>query len=91
MMKIKLVRTGGIIPIRKIAEADIELSEQELTDLLGTIESSPSAPRIKDGNYWEIRVGEKATPIDPEKVPEEYKSLFDKLKGELKIVKQGNG
>ena len=86
-MKIKLVRTGGFIPITKSAEADLDLSDKQLTILLGIIESNPSAVRIKDGNYWEITVGDVVTPVDLEKVPDEFKGIFDKLKGELKIIK----
>jgi hypothetical protein len=86
-MKIKLVRSGGFIPITKTAEADLDLSDQQLTRLLGIIESKRSAARIKDGNYWEVTVGDVVTPVDLDKVPDEFKGIFDKLKGELKIVK----
>jgi hypothetical protein len=86
-MKIKLVRTGGFIPIIKAAEAEADLSEQDLASLLKIIKSSPSAPRIKDGNSWELTVGDIVTPVDPEKVPVKYKALFDKLKSDLKVVR----
>jgi hypothetical protein len=86
-MKIKLVRTGGFIPIIKASEAEVDLSEEDLVELLGSIKSDPSAPRIKDGNYWELTAGNVVTPIDFNKVPGEYKELFDKLKADLRIVK----
>jgi hypothetical protein len=86
-MKIKLVRTGGFIPIIKAAEAEVDLSEQDLASLLKIIKSSPSAPRIKDGNCWELTVGDLSIPVDPEKVPDKYKPVFDKLKSDLKIVR----
>ncbi len=86
-MKIRLVRSGGFIPLIKKAETETEMSEQELTGLLDLIQADPSAPRIKDGNSWELEIGERTTAIDPEKVPDEYKELFDKLKDNLKIVK----
>ena len=86
-MKIKLVRTGGFIPIIKESEAEVNITDKELAKLLGLIQSDPSAPRIKDGNCWELTAGDLVTPVDPEKVPEEYKGLFDKLKQNLKIVK----
>ena len=86
-MKIKLVRTGGFIPVIKVAEAEVEISEEDLTKLLGKIKSDPSSMRIKDGNYWELTSGDKVTAIDPERVPDEYRELFDKLKGELRIIK----
>jgi hypothetical protein len=86
-MKIKLVRTGGFIPITKAAETDVNLTDQEITRLLNTIESGPVIQRIKDGNYYELTIGGRSIPVDLEKVPEEYKKLFSKLKSDLKIVK----
>jgi hypothetical protein len=84
-MKIKLVRSGGFIPLIKTAEAETEISEKELSGLLELIKADPLAPRVKDGNKWELEIGESSTHIDPEKVPTEYKELFDKLKDNLKI------
>jgi hypothetical protein len=86
-MKIKLIRTGGFIPITKAAEADVTLTDTELTSLLKMIQSDPSAQRIKDGNYYELKVGNNSASVDLEKVPDEYKALFSKLKSDLKIIK----
>jgi hypothetical protein len=86
-MKIRLVRTGGFIPVTKAAETEADLSEKDLNSLLKTIKSSPSAPRVKDGNSWELTVGGVTTPVNPEKVPDQYKALFEKLKSDLKVVK----
>jgi hypothetical protein len=58
-----------------------------LISLLAVIKSNPSGKRIKDGNSWELTVGNNITLINPDKVPEEYKDLFEKLKGDLRIVK----
>jgi hypothetical protein len=86
-MKIKLIRTGGFIPITKAAETEVNLSEKELASLLVIIQPDPAAPRIKDGNYYELTVGASSTPVDLEKVPDEYKDLFSKLKSDLRIIK----
>jgi hypothetical protein len=86
-MKIKLIRTGGFIPVTKVAETEVNLSDHELATLLVTIKSDPSAPRIRDGNYYELTVDNQSTPVDLEKVPDEYKYLFSKLKSDLKIIK----
>ncbi len=86
-MKIKLIRTGGFIPITKSAETEVNLSEQELANLLVTIKHDPAAPRIKDGNYYELTVGSDSTPVDLEKVPDEFKNLFSRLKSDLRIIK----
>jgi hypothetical protein len=86
-MKIKLVRTGGFIPVTKAAETEINISDSELASLLVKIQPDPEAPRIKDGNYYALTVGSSSRPVDLEKVPEEFKDIFSKLKSDLKIVK----
>lgn len=86
-MKIKLIRTGGFIPITKSAETEANLSDNDLANLLVIIKPDPDAPRIRDGNYYELTVGTKSTPVDLDKVPDEYKDLFSKLKSDLKIIK----
>jgi hypothetical protein len=86
-MKIKLIRTGGFLPITKAAETEVNLSFKELDSLLLIIQPDPVARRIKDGNYYELAVGPRNSPVDLEKVPEEYRELFSKLKKDLKIIK----
>jgi hypothetical protein len=88
-MKIKLIRTGGFIPVTKAAETEVSLTDKELERLLEVIKPDPSAPKVKDGNYYEVTVGTRSKPVDLEKVPDEYKALFSKLKDNLKIIKQG--
>jgi hypothetical protein len=86
-MKIKLVRTGGFIPVTKMAETEVPITEKELISLLDSLQPEPSAHRIKDGNYYEVTAGKYSSPVDLEKVPARYKELFSKLKSELRIVK----
>lgn len=71
----------------KIAETEVSLSDRELVKLIEIIKPDKTGYRIKDGNYYELSVGSRSTPVDLEKVPEEYKDLFSKLKAELKIAK----
>lgn len=87
-MKIKLVRTGGFIPITKVAEADVNLNDQELAKLIEIIHANPPTPRIKDGTYYELMVGNDMRPIDLEKIPAEFKELFIKMKKDLRIIKR---
>lgn len=86
-MKIKLIRKGGFIPVTKASETEVELTEKEVIRLLDAIQPDPSARRIKDGSYYELKVGIKSSPVDLEKVPEEYRELFNKLKNDLKFIK----
>lgn len=88
-MKIKLIRTGGFIPVTKTAETEINISDSEMGVLLKVIHADPESPRIKDGSYYELAVGSSSTPVDLNKVPEEYRDLFIKLKEDLKIIKTG--
>ena len=86
-MKIKLIRSGGFIPVIKAAEADVDISVREMEGLLEIIHHDPAAPKLKDGNSWELTIGRKSIAVDLEKVPDEYKAIFDQLKNDLKIVK----
>jgi ribosomal protein L1 len=86
-MKIKLVRTGGFIPVTKAVEADVNLTDQELNKLLKIIKSGTSSYRVKDASYYELTVGNSSMSVDLEKVPDEYKDLFNKLKNDLRIIK----
>jgi hypothetical protein len=86
-MKIKLIRTGGLLPVTKVAETEVYLSETEIIRLLDAIKPDPAARHIKDGNYYEITIGTSSSPVDMNNIPNEYKDLFSKLKGELKIMK----
>jgi ribosomal protein L1 len=86
-MKIKLVRTGGFIPVTKAVEAEVNLTDQELNKLLKIIKSGTSTYHVKDASYFELTVGNSSTSVDLEKVPDEYKALFNKLKSDLRIIK----
>lgn len=86
-MKIKLIRTGGFIPLTKVAEAEVNFSENELVKLIEIIKPDPSTHRVKDGNYYQLTFGSNSAPVDLEKVPEEFKELFSRMKNDMRIVK----
>jgi hypothetical protein len=86
-MKIKLIRTGGFLPITREAEADVNLSDKQVKQLLEIIQHDRIPSPIKDGHYYLLDTGTKSTLVDLEKVPDEYKALFSKLKDDLKIIK----
>jgi len=48
--------------------------------LLEIIQPDRIASPIKDGHYYLLDIGTKSTLVDLEKVPDEYKSIFNKLK-----------
>jgi hypothetical protein len=85
-MIIKLIRTGGFIPLAKEADADVDISAKELATLLEKIQSDPDAPRVKDGTSYAITVGNETKAVDLDKVPVKYQALFSKLKKDLKII-----
>jgi hypothetical protein len=86
-MKIKLIRTGGFLPITREAEADVNLTDMQVKQLLEIIQPDRIPSPVKDGHYYMLDIGTKSTLVDLEKVPDEYKALFSKLKGDLKIIK----
>jgi hypothetical protein len=86
-MKIKLTRTGGFIPVTKVAEADIEMTDIELVRLIEIIKHENTGYRVKDANYYELSAGKISSSVDLDKIPDRYKDVFNKLKAELKIVR----
>jgi hypothetical protein len=86
-MKIKLIRTGGFIPITREAEADVNLSDIQVKQLLEIMQPDRIPSPVKDGHYYLLDIGTLSTPVDLEKAPDEYKALFSKLKEDLKIKK----
>jgi hypothetical protein len=88
-MKIKLIRTGGFIPITKESEIEADLTNDDLANLIKIIELSPSVSKIKDGTYYELLIGDEQVSINPDNIPEGYKEIFEKLKRNLKIVHKG--
>ena len=86
-MKIKLIRTGGFLPITKEAETEVNLSDTQVKQLLEVIQPDRISSPVKDGHYYLLEIGTSSTSIDLEKVPAEYKALFSKLKNDLRIIK----
>lgn len=86
-MKIKLIRTGGFIPVTKEAEADVDMSDIQVKQLLEIIQPGRIASPVKDGHYYLLEIGAKSTPVDLEKIPDQYEALFSRLKSDLKIIK----
>lgn len=86
-MKIKLIRTGGFVPITKQAEADVNMSDIQVKQLLERMQPDRIASPVKDGHYYLLEIGTNSTSIDLEKAPDEYKDLFSRLKSDLKIIK----
>ncbi len=88
-MLITLIRTGGIIPITKKAEKEVNWSEDELSKLLKVIKiDDKDAGQKRDANEYQLMNNSETFSIDPEKVPTKYKKTFDELKDNLRIVKK---
>ncbi len=86
-MQITLTRTGGIIPVTKRAEKEVEWTENEIERLIEHMRAEDIPGTIRDNTSYELSYDNKSFSIDLEKVPTIYKKLFDDLKDNLKIVK----
>jgi len=87
-MKITLFRTGGILPITKKAEKEVDWSEEETRKLIEIIKVEDDSPvTMRDGTTYQIMNNAGTFSIDFEKVPAEYKKTFEELKDNLKVVK----
>ncbi len=87
-MEIILKRSGGIISIRKEAVKKVDWSQEELDELLAVVkrEEEPQT-RSRDATGYSLEINDKVIPIDLDKIPAKYKSVFESLKSKLKPVK----
>lgn len=88
-MKIRLVRTGGIIPVKKQSEIDVSWTETDVQQLKIAAETLVSSTdKIRDGVYYHIQSETETFGIDWLKIPSKYRNILEKLKDKLVIVKQ---
>lgn len=88
-MQITLLQTGGMIPITKIAEKDLDWSEDELKKLIRQIRIENDLPgQARDAITFHLQLDEETFPIDWKKIPGNYKKAFEDLKDKLKTVRK---
>lgn len=88
-MHVTLIRTGGIIPITKKAETDVDWTEKEMNGLLQAISSRGGGPGLsRDAMNYQLITDAGTISIDLEKVPAKYKKTFEELKDKLTVVKR---
>jgi hypothetical protein len=87
-MKIKLIQTGGLLPIKKEASAEVTWSDDELDHLISEIKTKDTINSpIRDAIYHILEVNGKEISIDLNKIPKQHKPIFNNLKKKLTIIK----
>jgi len=87
-MQISLVRTGGFIPLKKRADAEVDWTEDELMKLIDVIKRESTVPSAsRDNTGYQLHYAGQAIPIDLDRVPDAYQSTFNYLKDNLAPVK----
>ena len=87
-MEIKLKRSGGITGIKREAVKEADLSDNDLHDLIAAIKRKEEPlSRGRDTTGYFLEVKNKVIPIDLDKIPAKYKTMFNNLKDNLKPVK----
>lgn len=85
-MKITLVRSGGIIPIRKVSQTEVNWMEEDIIQLKKSAEILNASPGlVRDGVFYHLKTDIENFPIDWTKIPSKYKSTLEKLKEKLAI------
>lgn len=85
-MKIKLIESGGIVPLNKEAETETEWTKEECASLLKQIASDTSGSAARDAISHSLVINGKETEIDLSKLPAKYRPLFNKLVKHLQFV-----
>ena len=88
-MKIKLIESGGFIPLTKEAVAEVDWTPEECEKILGQIavKQDKRASLKRDAIDHTIEIGSKEIPVDLENLKGPHKEVFNKLRSDLKIVK----
>jgi len=88
-MKIKLVQSGGFLPVIKEAVTEVDWTKEESEEILSQIavEGDSKSSPVRDGIDHTIEIGGKEVTVNLEKVSGKYARVFDQLKKNLKIVK----
>jgi hypothetical protein len=87
-MRITLKRTGGIIPITKKAEKEVDWSEEEVKELLHHAKADEGPGESRDSTAYQLMVDAAAFSINLEKIPKKFLKVFEDLKDNLKIEKR---
>jgi hypothetical protein len=88
-MKIKLVQSGGLLPVTKEAATEVDWTKEECESILSQIavEENKKSSQIRDGIDHTIEINNKEVTVNLEKASGKYAEVFDRLKKNLKIVK----
>ncbi|MEP7141223.1 MAG: hypothetical protein ABI707_00070 [Ferruginibacter sp.] len=88
-MKIKLVQSGGLLPVTKEAVTEVDWTKDESEHLLNQIavDDNQKSSMVRDGIDHTIEINNKEVAVNLEKASGKYAEVFDHLKKNLKIVK----
>ena len=88
-MKIRLVQSGGFLPVTKVAVTEVDWTKEEGEDFLSEIavDDSKKSSQVRDGIDHTIEIDDKEVTVDLKKASGKYAEIFEELKNNLKIVK----
>ena len=88
-MIIKLVQNGGVIPITKEAATKVDWTKDEINTMLKNVAITQTASnsQVRDGIDYTLEIDGEETPVDISKADGKFLDVFEKLKGNLKIIK----
>lgn len=90
IMKIKLVQSGGFLPVTKEAVTEADLSKEECENMLKQIAvtAKHKSSLVRDGIGYTIELNNKEIDIDIEKASGKSAEILEYLKKNMKIVKR---
>lgn len=88
-MKIKLIETGGILPVTKEASAEVDWTSVESEEIIKkiTVSNTEINPGLRDGIDHILEINGKEISINLNKADGKFAAIFNELKSKLKIIK----
>lgn len=88
-MRLKLIQTGGFAGLTKSSQKEIDLTEQEVEDLVNSLarEDNPGPARDAINHILVIDDGQRI-PFSPEALQGKWKLTIDQMLSDLKYEKR---
>lgn len=83
-MKIELSKSGGLFASLKKASTEVDWTDEEAEHIISLM-AGQGEEGHRDAVYYTLDLKDKSVTVDLQKVPANYKAVFDELQNNMKV------